>query len=1026
MKDPRDNFLAPMNTAQLAPESAPANPLVRLFRTTWHYWVMVVYTLVYHFPLLLPRIGMPPWGDFYSYYSPLRVFGALRLRAGQMPFLTDGLFGGFQIYADPPMGLFYPINLLYSLFMPAPDSHAAFDYYILINLLVLSLSALYLARALRLSRPAAVLAAIIMSMNGFIQMHITHIGIIQVIAATYVAGGLLAKLAWGGGRDWRLAIWAGLWLGIGNLVGHPQTTMFGDYALGICTLAAAIMVWQRNRDALAIVRTLSWSLVAVILSVLLAAIELLPTAALLSVSYKMGMTREIAMGEAIMPRHLPSMLFPGYYWALPWNTSWPLYARTWPHWMCENPLEGLTFLGLTAFGLGIAGFLSYWRKWQAHLLFWSALFLILASLGPYTPVYGWMYDYLPAVKVVRVPSRVLWLFYTAWALLAALGLEAAFKKAPRLRQRTAALAGLASIAAILVLPAAVLFYYFRDKTGWLEAFISALIPRHDLYDDLVKENLGLFVIAITKQTLFGLAFLAATLFCLWLFSRPAPRRRAFVITSIVLVAGELFLYGFGRSYEINLPTYEHIHSPALDAIPGKPTGRVVMPHFVHGGDGMNVAAYNGMQLAGGYSPSAAKWPYYTIPLDVPPWQITPAGTCRDGKLFDLWNVSDIVIDRRSREVTIGDLKAPVEDWGWTTLISPAAGATTGPASICPDSYRVALDPATTQPISALYLISASTQSASLPNGTPIATLHAIPADPAATTITLPIRAGRETSDIDYETLASDAATRPAHDKITLAYTRDAAWQWTDGYPLYLGIIHLPEATPLKQIIVEANGPHPSGLALSQITLATSDSLHTIVPLEQYGFKEIPSRDPKYRILRRPAPTSEASVVPQAMVSSYKQIEYVIDRITSPALDLRRTVIVDKNKYSADEARALSAPSPAAFESSATLQRLQPEHLIIKATANQPGWLVVQVAWDAGWTATLNGQPAELQHANGPFITIPIPAGSHALEMKYTPVNFWTGTAITLLTLLAMMLTPWYIPRLLRRFHTPFPGKAPNE
>lgn len=1007
----------------ISPSSRPAR--AGLLQTTWHYWVMALYTLVYHFPLLWPRIGMPPWGDFYSYYSPLRVFGALRLRAGQMPFLTEGLFGGFQIYADPPMGLFYPINLLYSLFMPAPDSHAAFDYYILINLLVLSFSALYLARALRLSRPAALLAAVIMSMNGFIQMHITHIGILQVIAATYVAGGLLARLAWSGGRDWRLAIWAGLWLGIGNLVGHPQTTMFGDYALGICTLAAAIMVWQRRRDFFAIVRTLSWSLVAVILSVLLAAIELLPTAALLSVSYKMGMTREIAMGEAIMPRHLPSMLFPGYYWGLPWKLDWPLYTRTWPHWMCENPLEGLTFLGLGAFGLGLVGFFCYWKKWQAHLLFWGSLFLILASLGPYTPVYGWMYDYLPAVKVVRVPSRVLWLFYTAWALLAALGVEATFKAAPDLRRRAAALAGLGAIGAFLVVPVAVLFYFFRDKTGWLEAFISALIPRHDLYDEVVKQHLGVFVLSITKQTLFGLGFLAAALACLYVFSRRTPRRHAYAVLALVLVSGELFIYGFGRSYEINLSTYDHIHSPALDALPGKPVGRVVMPHFVHGGDGMNVAAYNGMQLAGGYSPSAAKWPYYTVPVDVPPWQVSPSGVCRDGKLFDLWNVSDIIIDRRAREVAIGPLTATVEDWGWTTLISPRPGTTTT-AAVCPDSYTVSMDVPTSDPISALYLVAAGTQSAHLPTGTRIATLHAIPRDATASTISLPLLLGVHTTDIDHEKFAADPATSPSHAALPIAYRRDAQWQWTDDYPLYLGIIDFPSTAPIQKFIVEASGPHPSGLALSQITIGTSRALETIVPIEQYGFKEVSSRAPRYRILRRPAPTTEASVVPTAMVSSYKQIEYVVDRITSPAMDLRTTVIVDKNKYTPEEATALSAPHPRDLRSTATLQRLQPEHLIVKATTSQPAWLVVQVAWDAGWSATLNGRPTELQRANGPFITIPIPAGSHTLEMKYTPVNFWLGTAISLLTLLAMALTPWYIPHVLQRFQRPSRRKSRSE
>src|SRR5690606_39588641 len=60
---------------------------------------------------------------------------------------------------------------------------------------------------------------------------------LQVMATGYLAGGLLMRLAWSGGRRWRLALGAGLALAAGNLAGHPQTSMFLHYALGLGMLA---------------------------------------------------------------------------------------------------------------------------------------------------------------------------------------------------------------------------------------------------------------------------------------------------------------------------------------------------------------------------------------------------------------------------------------------------------------------------------------------------------------------------------------------------------------------------------------------------------------------------------------------------------------------------------------------------------------------------------------------------------------------------------------------------------------------
>lgn len=977
----------------------------------WHYIFILIYTVIFHYPLILPGIGMPPWGDFYSYYTPLRIFAALRLHEGDMPFLADGLFAGYQAYSDPPLAFFYPVNFIFSLLVANPSSEAAMDYYILSNLLILSVSSLYLARSLRLSRAAAVMAAVIMSMNGFNQMHITHIGILQVMSCTYFAGALLAKFAWGGGRDWRLALWAGFFLGMGNLVGHPQTTMFGDYALGMCMLVATGIYWQRTRDNRAPVRILGWSLVAVILSVLLAAVALLPTGYLLSVSYKMGMTREIAMGEAVVPRHLPSMLFPGFYWALPWNMTWPFYTRMWPHWMCANPLEGLTFLGVAGFGLGLAGFIANIRKWPAHLLFWGALLMVAASLGPKTPVYGWMYDYMPMVDLVRVPSRVLWLFYTAWALLAGLGLESCLRGSVRYRPRAFMVAAGIMLAALLAMVAGLFIVY---DGNWLDTWIWALVPFRDEFEPIVRSNVDYFFDAITEQIIVG-GLLAAATFA-WLVYAWRRGGRAWLCAGMIfLVAFELFLYGFGRSYEINIPTYKNAHSDAMQAIPGQPTGRVVIPHFVHGSDGINVAAYNGISLAGGYSPSIAKWVYHTLPGDVPPWRVETDGRLMESKLFDAWNVSDIVLRRKHALAEYKGRDVPIEDWGFAMLISPGeqlTSATTQATSapvVLPDpaGYRVAVDTDTSAPIQKVFVMAASLGTIDKTDGTHVGTMLAVPEDDSQTTMSFPFTLGENTSDISYnlEHIIGDVV--PRHTQLPVAFARDAVWEWTDEFQFYVAEFKLPATVPLKELVFVADGTNPTGLAVSQAYLLDEhDNFSLVFPIEQYGFEEVDIDNDKYRVLRRPEPTGDTWVVPTATRGSHKQIEYVLNRLSKREFDVTRDVIVDKHDFEEDDMPGLNAPQPEDFRATATLERIKPEHVVVKSDSNQRGWLVVSVAWDGGWKAWLDGKPVELHRGNGPFIAVPVTAGQHTLEMRYRPVNFVLGAIISSLTLLGILMAPW--------------------
>ncbi len=76
-------------------------------------------------------------------------------------------------------------------------------------------------------------------------------------------------------------------------------------------------------------------------------------------------------------------------------------------------------------------------------------------------------------------------------------------------------------------------------------------------------------------------------------------------------------------------------------------------------------------------------------------------------------------------------------------------------------------------------------------------------------------------------------------------------------------------------------------------------------------------------------------------------------------------------------------------------------LVLAATMQRAGWVVIsQSAWK-GWRATVDGRRASLQYANHAFLAVWVPYGRHKVTLRYMPDGFVVGRAITGATLLAL-------------------------
>ena len=152
----------------------------------------------------------------------------------------------------------------------------------------------------------------------------------------------------------------------------------------------------------------------------------------------------------------------------------------------------------------------------------------------------------------------------------------------------------------------------------------------------------------------------------------------------------------------------------------------------------------------------------------------------------------------------------------------------------------------------------------------------------------------------------------------------------------------------------------------------------------------PSWDLRLAVYENPHPMPRAFVVNGAQVLPADAAQVA----ALPALDPRKTAILDR----------LPQPAPVGDGrpfTAATLASAERHHVRVEADAAAPGVLVLSETYYPGWSATLDGKPAELLRADYAFRGVALPAGHHVVEMTFASRPTRAGLALSALGLAAL-------------------------
>lgn len=170
-----------------------------------------------------------------------------------------------------------------------------------------------------------------------------------------------------------------------------------------------------------------------------------------------------------------------------------------------------------------------------------------------------------------------------------------------------------------------------------------------------------------------------------------------------------------------------------------------------------------------------------------------------------------------------------------------------------------------------------------------------------------------------------------------------------------------------------------------------------------GMKVINMLNTKY-IITSPnaAPLSNRSALGNAwFVNDYKIVPNADAEITALySFNPKEEAIIDKQFEDQLNDRAFNPDANASIK----LETYEPNRLVYKTQAQSEQLAVFsEIYYPKGWKVTIDGKEAKHFRANYILRSMIVPAGNHTIEFKFSPDSFRTGTNISLISSILLLL-----------------------
>jgi len=179
---------------------------------------------------------------------------------------------------------------------------------------------------------------------------------------------------------------------------------------------------------------------------------------------------------------------------------------------------------------------------------------------------------------------------------------------------------------------------------------------------------------------------------------------------------------------------------------------------------------------------------------------------------------------------------------------------------------------------------------------------------------------------------------------------------------------------------------------AHLSLMRLGAVRTIVALHRRGLEPYAAGPTYPSLFAEPILTfGVPGTLPRARVVGRARAlegDAAVQAIIAPDFDAAGEVVL--SGPGAAEAAATSRPGPGAVR----VLELRGDRVRLAAELTEPGLVVLADAYDPGWRAWVDGRPARVLVANAAFRAVAVPAGRHAIEMRYRPSSVAVGLALS--------------------------------
>ena len=334
--------------------------------------------------------------DALFWFYPAYHFVAEQLKQGQLPLWNPDLYGGMPLFGQWQAGVLDPLNWLYLFGLSERTITLA-------QQLTFSLALLGMygyVRQLACGRRAAVFAAVVYGLSGFIVARTIYPGIFHVVALTPWVFIFLERLAQH--RRWRDAAFGALFVAWQLFAAHPQPFI---YAAAMAAAYALYRFEWRTTNAKAWAQQ-NWrfalqSACLYLGGFGLAAIQLWPVAEMAAQSVRQEWPYEHFTANSLHPVSLLGVVFPFLHGQGRGFFHLPFWG---PYW---HAIEPTIYLGGAVSAFAVIAWFAAWRgKWPLAR-FWNVVAVVgvLLALGRYFAPLARVLYHVPVWGQMRSPNR---------------------------------------------------------------------------------------------------------------------------------------------------------------------------------------------------------------------------------------------------------------------------------------------------------------------------------------------------------------------------------------------------------------------------------------------------------------------------------------------------------------------------------------------------------------------------------------------------------------------------------------------